>query len=72
MKIVAVKKDKRGIITEYKLDNQQVVSQQEAISMVQNGNIENCNVFATKDGDKAIRSDADGNPDNNLDNLEIF
>lgn len=72
MQIKAVKHDEHGTIQEYKLDNDQIVKVSDAISMVKNGQIEGCNVFTTKNGHEAIRSNADGNPDNNLDNLETF
>lgn len=41
------------------------------IQMVKNNEIEDCNVFKTKDGSEAIRSNADGDLSNNLDNLHM-
>ena len=72
MKIVAVQKDENGVIQQYKLDNNNVVGIQQAISMVENGDIEGCNVFTTRSGNKAIRSNNDGDKSNNLDNLPRF
>ena len=72
MKIVAVKKDSKGVIQQYKLDNNQVVDVQEAINMVKNNTIENCNVFTTRAGNEAIRSNNDGDTSNNLDSLPRF
>ena len=72
MKIVAVQKDENGVIQQYKLDNDQVVDVSQAIQMVKNNEIENCNVFTTKSGSEAIRSNNDGDTSNNLDNLPTF
>lgn len=72
MKIVAVQKDENGVIQQYKLDNNKVVDANQAIEMVRNKQIENCNVFTTKNGREAIRSDRDGDASNNLDNLPTF
>jgi len=72
MKIVAVQKDENGVIQQYKLDNEKVVDVKQAIEMVRNNQIENCNVFTTKNGNEAIRSDRDGDASNNLDNLPTF
>ena len=72
MKIVAVQKDENGVIQQYKLDNNKIVDAKQAIEMVRNKQIENCNVFTTKNGGEAIRSDRDGDASNNLDNLPTF
>lgn len=72
MKIVAVQKDENGVIQQYKLDNNKVVDAKQAVEMVRNKQIENCNVFTTKNGGEAIRSDRDGDASNNLDNLPTF
>lgn len=72
MKIVAVQKDENGVIQQYKLDNNKIVDAQQAIEMVKNKQIENCNVFTTRNGGEAIRSDRDGDASNNLDNLPTF
>lgn len=72
MKIVAVQKDTKGVIKHYKLDNSNVVDVPQAIAMVQNKEIENCNVFTTRAGTQAIRSNNDGDETNNLDTLPSF
>lgn len=72
MKIVAVKKDSKGVIQEYKLDNNRTVDVNNAIQMVKKGQIEGCNVFTTRSGSEAIRSNNDGDTSNNLDNLPRF
>lgn len=72
MKIVAVQKDEKGVIQQYKLDDKRIVDVQQAIKMVKSNEIENCNVFTTRNGSEAIRSNNDGDPSNNLDNLPTF
>lgn len=72
MKIVAVKKDSKGVIQEYKLDNNKTVGVEQAVQMVKSGKIEGCNVFTTRSGSEAIRSNNDGDTSNNLDNLPRF
>lgn len=72
MKIVAVKKDSKGVIQEYKLSNNRTVDVTNAIQMVKNGQIEGCNVFTTRSGSEAIRSNNDGDTSNNLDSLPRF
>ena len=72
MKITAVRKDENGTIQQYKLDNGNTVDVNQAIQMVKNNEIENCNVFTTRKGSEAIRSNNDGDPSNNLDNLPTF
>lgn len=72
MRVVATRKDTTGTITQYKLDNNQVVDHKQAVSMVESGEIEGCNITTAKNGVKSIRSYPDGNPDNNLDSLPTF
>ncbi|WP_088101976.1 DUF3892 domain-containing protein [Halalkalibacter urbisdiaboli] len=70
--IIAVRKNNEGDIIECKLSNGQVVDYKQAQAMAQNGEIEHVNVFKGRDGDMHLRSDADGDPSNNLDNLPTF
>ncbi len=72
MKIIAVQKDEKGVIKQYKLDNNQIIDAPQAIQMVKDNKIENCNVFTTRSGSEAIRSNNDGDASNNLDNLPTF
>ena len=72
MRIVAVKKDSKGVIQEYKLDNNKTVGVAQAVQMVKSGKIEGCNVFTTRSGSEAIRSNNDGDTSNNLDSLPRF
>lgn len=72
MKVVAVRKDNNGTITEYKLDNGKVVGQSEAVNLVESGKLEGCNISIARNGEKSIRSKPDDTMENNLDNLPIF
>lgn len=70
--VVAVRKNGDGDIVELKLTSGQVVGYKQAQQMAKNGQIANVNVFKGRDGDEHLRSNADGDPGNNLDNLPIF
>jgi autonomous glycyl radical cofactor GrcA len=63
--VVAVRKNGDGDIVELKLDSGHVVD-------YKNGQIENVNVFRGRDHEEHLRSNADGNSNNNLDNLPTF
>jgi hypothetical protein len=70
--VVAVRKNGDGDIIELQLSSGQVVDYKTAQQMAKAQQIENVNVFRGRDGDEHLRSNADGNPDNNLDNLPTF
>lgn len=70
--VVAVRKNGDGDIVEMKLSSGQVVDYLEAQYMAKNGQIAGVNVFRGADGDEHLRSNADGDPTNNLDNLPGF
>ncbi|WP_438446668.1 DUF3892 domain-containing protein [Gorillibacterium sp. sgz5001074] len=70
--VVAVRKNGDGDIVELKLTSGQVVDYKQAQQMAKNGQILNVNVFRGRDGDEHLRSNADGDPTNNLDNLPLF
>ncbi|MCP3771865.1 DUF3892 domain-containing protein [Paenibacillus sp. MZ04-78.2] len=70
--VVAVRKNGDGDIVELKLSSGQVVDYLEAQQLAKNGQLENVNVFRGRDGDEHLRSNADGDPSNNLDNLPGF
>lgn len=72
MEVVAVRKDSKGIITSYKLDNGRVIQPNQAVTMVENGQLGGYNIATAKDGTKSIRSNPDGDSTNNLDNLPVF
>lgn len=56
-KVVAVKRDERGRITNYKLDNGKILSHSEAINACYSGEMEGCSVFTNRAGEDSIRSD---------------
>lgn len=70
--VVAVRKNGEGDIVELKLSSGQVVDYKQAQQMAKNKEIEHVNVFMGKDHEEHLRSDADGDPTNNLDQLPTF
>ena len=70
--IVAVRKNGDGDIVELKLSSGKTVDYQTAQQMAKDKEIDNVNVFRGRDGDEHLRSNADGDPTNNLDNLPLF
>ncbi|MGM1049980.1 MAG: DUF3892 domain-containing protein [Bacillota bacterium] len=70
--VVAVRKNGDGDIVQLKLDTGSVVDYKTAQQMVQNNEIKNLNVFRGRDDEMHLRSNADGDPSNNLDNMPIF
>ena len=71
-KIVAVRKDSNGTIEAYKLDNDAVISVEEAVAMCQMGQLEGVRVGVSRADTRFIRGVGDGDPSNNLDNLPHF
>ncbi|TCP30605.1 uncharacterized protein DUF3892 [Scopulibacillus darangshiensis] len=71
-KFVAVRKNGDGDIVELKTSSGKVVDYKEAQAMAKGGQVEGVNVFKGRDGDEHLRSNADGDPSNNLDNLPTF
>ena len=70
--VIAVRKNGDDDIIELKLSNGQVVDYKEAQQMAKSGMIVNVNVFKDGDGEEHLRSNLDGDPTNNLDNLPQF
>lgn len=68
-RITGVKHDSKGEITAYKLDNGRIITKEEGITMVKNGQIEGVTVGVSKNGERYLRSLPDGNESNNLDSL---
>lgn len=71
-KFVAVRKNNEGDIIELKTSSGQIVDYKDAQQMAKGGQVEGVNVFKGKDGDEHLRSNADGDLSNNLDNLPGF
>ena len=72
MDIIAVRKNEDGGNSEFKLNNGQIVSMEEAIKMCENGKLPNYNVGTSKTGTKFIRGNADGDSTKNLDILDTI
>ncbi|MEW9697907.1 DUF3892 domain-containing protein [Paenibacillus sp. SI8] len=70
--VVAVRKNGDGDIVQLQLSSGTVVDYKQAQQMAKAGEIEHVNVFKGRDGDEHLRSDADGDPTNNLDQLPTF
>lgn len=75
MKIEAVHKED-GKITQYRLDNGDVIDKEQCVQMVKNGEIEDCNVGVSKDHEEYVRTDRDDEDGDkqitNLDDLPTF
>lgn len=71
-KIVKVKKNNDGDITDVILQNGNIFSINEAIMMAKDNKIEGVNVGKAKNGREFLRSDPNDTEDDNLDNLPSF
>ncbi|MFD2639879.1 DUF3892 domain-containing protein [Piscibacillus salipiscarius] len=69
---VAVRKDQDGDITHFKTSSGRELDYQQALNEIQNGTISGVNIGEARNGRPVIRGNADGDPTNNLDNLETF
>jgi hypothetical protein len=70
--VVAVRKNGDGDIIELQLSSGKVVDYKAAQLMVSNNEIQNLNLFRGRDNEMHLRSNADADPSNNLDNLPTF
>jgi hypothetical protein len=71
-KIIKIKKNPDGDITDIMLENGNVYSINEAVMMAKDGVIEGVNVGRAKNGREYLRSNPNGNEDDNLDNMPNF
>ncbi len=71
-KIVKVRKNSDGDITDVMLQNGNIFSINEAIMMARDNKIEGVNVGKSKNGREFLRSDPNENDNDNLDNLPTF
>lgn len=71
-KIMKVKKNLDGDITDVMLDNGNVYGIDDAIMMARDDLIEGVNVSKAKNGREYLRSNPNGKKDDNLDNLPMF
>jgi len=70
-RIVAVRKNSDGDITDFKLDNAMELNYDQAVNMARSGQIQNVDVYE-RAGRAIIRSQRDNDPNNNLDQLPGF
>lgn len=68
-RIVAVGKDSDNEIVSYKLDNGEVLSRDQAISMAREGGLKGVSVSTSRNGEEYLRSLPDDDESNNLKNL---
>lgn len=71
-KIIKVKKNSSGDITEVMLGDGSIYSVNEAIAMAKKGGIESVNVGKSKTGKEYLRSNPNGIEGDNLDTLPTF
>lgn len=71
-KIVKVKKNTDGDITDVMIDNGSVYSINEAITMVRDGALEGVNVAKARNGREFLRSNPNDNDGDNLDSMPTF
>lgn len=71
-KVIKIKKNPQGDITDVMLDNGNVYSINEAIMMAKGHLIEGVNVGKAKNGREYLRSNPNDNEDDNLDNKPLF
>ncbi|MFT8313855.1 MAG: DUF3892 domain-containing protein [Clostridium sp.] len=71
-KILKVKKNSQGDITDVMLENGSVHSIEEAITMTRNGDIDGVNIGKAKNGREFLRSNPNGDENDNLDSKPTF
>ncbi|NMM63260.1 DUF3892 domain-containing protein [Clostridium sp. P21] len=71
-KVMKVKKNSQGDITDVMLENGNVYSIDEAVMMAKDDLIEGVNVGKAKNGREYLRSNPNGSEGDNLDNKPIF
>ena len=72
MQITNVKRDGRGVIREYKLDDGRIIDTDQAVDMVESGELQGYDIAVAKNGKKSIKSKPDATEENNLRNLPNF
>lgn len=71
-KVIKVKKNPEGDITDVMLENGSVYSIDEAITMAKDHKIEGVNVGKARNGREYLRSNPNGDEGDNLENKPIF
>lgn len=70
--IQAVKRDKKGTITHFKMDNGQVFDYSTVVRMAEIGQLTSVAVMKRLDGRKIVYNHTDGPEQNNFDNFPLF
>lgn len=71
-KIIKVRKNSEGDITNVMLNDNNIYSLDEAIDLTKNELLDGVNVGKSKNGREFLRSNPNGKKDDNLDNLPLF
>lgn len=71
-KVIAVRKNSEGNITDFKLDNGEQLDYSQCQQAIHNGEVEDLICTNGKSGTMIIRSKPDDDKDNNLSNLPEF
>ncbi len=71
-RIISVKKNQDGDITDVMLENGNIYSVNDAIRMTRDNLIEGVNVSTAKNGREYLRSNPNGEENDNLDSLPTF
>lgn len=71
-KIIKVRKNLHGNITDVMVENGNIYSIEDAIMMARDGVIEGVNVGRAKNGREFLRANPNNNQNDNLDKLPIF
>lgn len=71
-RIIKVRKDKHGEITDVMLNNGNVLPINQAILMAKNGELEETTVVRGKDGGEFLKTDPENATDHTISNLPTF
>lgn len=71
-KIIKIKKDNEGNISDVMLENGNIVPLNHAILLAKDGELDDVSVTRGKDGGEYIKADPDGAIDKNINNLPKF
>ncbi|GAA0452055.1 DUF3892 domain-containing protein [Alkalibacillus silvisoli] len=72
IQFVAVRHNADGDMTHFKTADGNVLDYNEALALVEQGEVNDVTVGKARNGRTTIRGVADGDPSNNLDQLETF
>ncbi|GEN46082.1 DUF3892 domain-containing protein [Alkalibacillus haloalkaliphilus] len=69
---VAVRHNEDGDLTHFKTADGNILNYDEALALVEQGEVDGVTIGKARNGRTTIRGVADGDPSNNLDHLETF